>query len=283
MAGKFLGVRASRTERRGGLAPHVRWVELAFGVLCWLVALQMVRSRWLIPQTDASWQRIQQSGVVRIGMDAAYPPFEVQDGSGQFSGYDVDLAAELARRWGVQAQFVNIHFDGLYDALRADKCDVLLSALPYDPTLTEDVLYSPSYLNVGIVLAVPVAEQRIGGPKDLEGKRVSVEMGAAGHLEARRLLEQARIALEIVPQPSPDDALQALVAGRADACIVDAVSAYRFARTTGTIRVLKGFLVDEQYVIAVPPHSGYLWKRITDELAAMNRDGFLDALQHKWF
>ena len=36
-------------------------------------------------------------------MDATYPPFDVQDSSGTYSGYDVYLAHELARQWGIRA------------------------------------------------------------------------------------------------------------------------------------------------------------------------------------
>ena len=52
-------------------------------------------------------------------MDASYPPFEVVDEQGSYRGLDVDLAQALASRWGVEVAFVNIAFDGLYDALLA--------------------------------------------------------------------------------------------------------------------------------------------------------------------
>jgi ABC-type amino acid transport substrate-binding protein len=216
-------------------------------------------------------------------MDAAYPPFEVQDSSGRFAGYDVDLAEELAARWGVGAEFVNVHFDGLYDALLAGKCDVVLSALPYDETVTEDVLLSPSYFNAGLLLALPEDEMRIRSVNSLDGMRVAVETGAFAHLEARRLQEQARIALQIVPLPTAQEALQAVAAGDVDAAIADSVSVYESATDPGGIRYLERFLTDEQYVIAMRPDSGYLWKRIADELARMHKDGFLERLQDEWF
>ena len=250
---------------------------------CWLLALHLLITTWFHAHTDPTWERIQRSGVVRVGMDATYPPFEAITEAGQFAGYDVDLANELARRWGVRAEFVNIHFDGLYDALQASKCDLLLSALPYDETLTQDVLYSPSYFNAGLLLVVRADEQGIRGVNNLENKKMGGEMGAGGHLEARRLEEQARIPLQIVPFNAPREALQALRSGAVDAAIVDSATAYGFARDPGGIRFFKQFLVDEQYVIAMRPDSGYLWQRIVDELARMRKEGFLDALQERWF
>jgi polar amino acid transport system substrate-binding protein len=272
------GETASTTSRRWR-----RWIWLVAAIGCWLLAVRTIRDTWFQPQTDPTWEQIRQSGVARVCMDATYPPFGIQDQSGRFSGYDVDLMLELANRWGVRAEFTNIHFDGLYDALLAGKCDVLLSALPYDETLTEDVLYSPSYFNAGLLLAVRKDERRIHGTGGLANRRVAVEFGTFAHLEARRLQDQARIPLQIVAFDSAGEALQALRAAEVEAALVDSVSVYEFARDAGGIRYLEKFLTDEQYVMAVRPNAGYLWKRLADELARMKRDGFLKDLQSRWF
>jgi ABC-type amino acid transport substrate-binding protein len=260
-----------------------RWLWAVLALACWALAARIAYNAWFRRSTDPAWERIQQSGVVRVCMEAAYPPFEVLDGEGRFSGYDVDLVQELARRWGVRVEFVNLHFDGLYDALAADKCDLVISALPYDETLTEDVLYSPSYFNAGLLLTVRQDERRIRSLSGLTGKNVGVELGAASDLEARRLLEEARLAIQIVTFPSASAALEALASGEVDAAIADSVSVYRFARDPGGIRYFKRFLTNEQYVMALRPDSGYLWKRIADELVRMKKDGFLEALQQRWF
>ena len=271
----------TRPEKWPAWAVRMLWLLLAAG--CWWLAWRSIASTWLQPHTDPTWERMTRSGVLRVGMDATYPPFDTFDGAGQFAGYDVDLVTELGRRWGVRVEFVNIHFDGLYDALQMDKCDVLVSALPYDETLTQDVAYSPSYFNAGLLLVVRADEREVRSVNDLGGKRVGVEMGAAAHLEARRLLDQARIPVSIVPFGAPRDALQALRSGEVDAAIVDSVTAYAFARDPGGVRYLTQFLTDDQYVIAMRPGSGYLWKRIADELVRLRKDGFLDALQSRWF
>jgi len=242
-----------------------------------------IRRTWFLPRTDATWDRIRRNQTLRVGMDATYPPFESVNPAGQLEGYDVDLARELARRWGVRAEFVNAHLDGLYDALRADKCDVLLSALPYDETMTRDVVYSPSYFNAGLLLVVRADERSIQSVNGLDSRTVGVEVGAAAHLEARRLLEQARIPLRIATYATAAEALQALRSGAVNAAIVDSITAYGFAREPGGVRPLKKYLTDDQYVIAMRPGSGYLWKRSADELARMKQDGFLDTLQERWF
>src|SRR5690348_3842448 len=83
-----------------------------------------------LPRPDPAWDRIQASGVLRVGTDATYPPFESIE-NGQYVGYDMDLARALAAGLGVRAEFVNLSLDGQYDALAQDKVDVLISALPF--------------------------------------------------------------------------------------------------------------------------------------------------------
>ena len=68
--------------------------------------------------SDDTWDRICEAGVLLVGMDASFPPFEFISADGTLAGFDIDLAQELGRRLGVEVQFVvNLPYDGLYDAL----------------------------------------------------------------------------------------------------------------------------------------------------------------------
>ena len=63
---------------------------------------------------DDTWDRVREAGVLRVGMDASFPPFEMIAADGTLVGFDVDLARELGRRLGVEVQFVaNLPYDGL--------------------------------------------------------------------------------------------------------------------------------------------------------------------------
>src|SRR5689334_934922 len=100
------------------------------------------------PAPDAAWDRVQAGGVLRIGTDATYPPFEsVQNG--QFVGYDIDLGRAVAARVGARAEFVSIALDGQYDALLSGKVDLLLSALPFIYERQKEVRYSQPYYQAG--------------------------------------------------------------------------------------------------------------------------------------
>ena len=51
---------------------------------------------------DSAWEQMLSTGILRVGMDASYPPFEFLDADGQFAGFDVDLANEIGRRLDVE-------------------------------------------------------------------------------------------------------------------------------------------------------------------------------------
>ncbi len=257
----------------------VRWM-IAGGVVVLLVAagLSLARGR----ADDGALERVQAGRVLRVGLDASFPPFETLDAAGEVSGVDADLARALAARLGAEPTFVNIGFDGLYDALLADKVDVVISGLPYDARRTQDVIYSPPYFNAGQVLVARAGDTALDGSQALAGRTVAVEWGSQADMEARRL-KQTIAGLSILSRPTAQDALQALAAGQADAAIADGVSARQFMRSNaGQVRVVET-LTDEPYVIASRARSRRLAEAIDRALLDLRESGELDRLIERWF
>ncbi|MCS7283188.1 MAG: ABC transporter substrate-binding protein [Anaerolineae bacterium] len=226
--------------------------------------------------------RILESGVLRVGMDASYPPFEYVDGEGNLVGFDVDLGRELATRLGVEARFVaNLSYDGLYDALTADVVDVVISALYVDPARMADFAYSHSYFNAGQVLVVRADTSGVGGMADLTGRTVAVEWGSEGDVVARQW--SRRLArLTVSPCQTAEEALMRVVSGEADAAVVDHLSALQAIGKGEPLRIVGEMLTDEPYAIAVRREDGALLRAINGLLVAMEEDGTLPRLREKW-
>ena len=75
-------------------------------------------------QAPTALQRVRQSGTLRVGIDATYPPFGMAEG-GDFSGFDVDIARAVARELGVRAELINASFDGVFPALQNGTFDAV--------------------------------------------------------------------------------------------------------------------------------------------------------------
>ena len=258
-------------------------------LLAILILIAVALAAWFVlarlgGEEDETWARIQQEGLMRVGMDASWPPFEYIDGStGQIVGLDVDLARAIGQRLGVEVELVNVGFDSLYDALYVGRFDAIVSALPYDPLLYADVAYSISYFNAGQVLVVSEsANRRIGEVNDLTGKRLGVEWGSEGDVVARRLQRKIE-GLSLENYMTPQDVLSALKEGEVEAAIADAVSAHQFIAAEGDVQVVGDPLTDELYVIAVQLDSPLFLKAINEALVGVREDGTLERLQGKWF
>ncbi|MBC7226782.1 MAG: amino acid ABC transporter substrate-binding protein [Thermoflexales bacterium] len=226
--------------------------------------------------------RILETGVLRVGMDASYPPFEYIDGEGNLVGLDVDLGRELAARLGVEARFVaNLSYDGLYDALTADVVDVVISALYVDPTRMADFAYSYSYFNAGQVLVVRTGTTDIRAMADLAGRTLAVEWGSEGDVVARQWARRLA-SLTVLPSGTAEEALARVASGEADAAVVDHLSALQAIGKGMPLRTVGEMLTDEPYAIAVRREDGALLRAVNGALTAMEEDGTLPRLRQSW-
>jgi ABC-type amino acid transport substrate-binding protein len=229
---------------------------------------------------DETWNRIQQTRTLRVGLDASYPPFENLDDGGNIVGFDVDLAHELGERLDVQIVLVNFAYDGLSDALLSGQVDVLISALTAPPQLEGKAWFSTPYFNAGDSLVVRPSST-IQAMADLEGRSLAVEYGSGGDVEARKW-ERRLAALTVKRYPLANAALDAVAAGEADAALVDGIAA-RLAIGQQDRLAMATYVTDAHFVIVAPEDSPTLHRQINDTLQDMLQDGTIDQLILNWF
>lgn len=291
-----------------GTGSHRGWL-VAGGLLTVALAVGLL---WLLLRTlpeavDPTWDRIQETGVLRVCTDPSWLPFEfIDERTGQLDGFDVDLAHLLADRLapGLRAKFITVGFDSLYDALLSDRCDLVLSALPYEPMRTEDIVFSVSYFNAGLVLVTaglegPVEESAsIQGEDDgsttplrdalfqdphtagLVDRVVGVEWGFVPEGDSCRRLVQN---LGLRRYATAEETLRALQSGEVEAALVDRISALAYQRDCQGLRIAGKPITDLNYVIPTRPDSFRLLEEVNRVLLEMREDGTLEALQERWF
>ena len=170
-------------------------------------------------QAELRWRAIQQRGVLRIGIDPGWQPFSYYDAQG-WAGYDAQLATELGKRLRLTIQTDPVGYDATIDALQTDRTDIGLSALTPDPTRTEDVAYTQAYFDAGPRL---ITRQPVAGFPDLTGQRVGVLLGSEADQLLRHWVRRVPY-LQAVWFDSDAEVLEALVQGRTDAALVDALA-----------------------------------------------------------
>ena len=245
---------------------------------------------WLIPIAiislssckleDETWTRIEETAVLKIGLDPTYPPFEVADESGLY-GLDIDLANALAAELGLQTEFVLFGYDGLYDALATHQVDLLISALVIAPERTRDFAYTEPYFNAGQILVVPTGNDDIEEMAHLNGRYLAVELGAQGHVEAT-IWERKLADLTILPFGSADEALTAVADNSAAAALIDAISGRLFIAAHPELKWVETVVSIEPFAIAVRIEDEQLLEKLNQSLVHLQKNGSLAQIIDQW-
>ncbi len=231
-------------------------------------------------QKDDSWEKVTERGVLYVGLDPTYPPFEVAGEDGVY-GIDVDLANAIAAEHGLETNFVLFGYDGLYDALATEQVDVLISALVIIPEKTKDFVYSEPYFNAGEYLIVPQTENDVQEMADLNGRILAVELGALGHVEATQWAKRVPN-LTIQPYPTPDEALTAVLQGNADAVLIDAISGRLFIKDNPRLKIMEPSITVEPFAIVTRIEDEQMQKEINATLEKLQESGKLNSIFEKW-
>ena len=91
---------------------------------------------------DSTPAGIQKYGKLVVATNAYFPPFEYHDSTtGEITGWDMDIAAELAKKLGVELVIEDMEFDAIINAVTSGKADFGAAGM----TVTEDRLLSVDF------------------------------------------------------------------------------------------------------------------------------------------
>ena len=105
------------------------------------------------PTLDLSKLKTIQDGKLTIGLEAGYPPMEYTDDSGlEYIGFDIDLAKELASMFGLEVEFVNTSFDGIFAGLDKEQYDMIIAAVSITPDRQANYEMTEPYVSNQLVI-----------------------------------------------------------------------------------------------------------------------------------
>ncbi len=175
---------------------------------------------------------IKSAGKITFCSDIAYPPMEFYEGSDE-EGADIDIAEELADRMDVDAEFTNTGFDGIIAALKAKKCDAIISSLTNSPERAKEIFFV-DYAQFGLALLIKKGTTGIDSVEALSGKTVAVQVGTttkqALEAESKKIVDSGKPAIKVQTFPKDTDAANALRTGKVDAYLTDAPPAAYFVK-----------------------------------------------------
>lgn len=253
-------------------------------ITCLRTAFQGVRlclcSLLIVSALHVTGSAAENKGTLIVGMELAYPPFEMTDTKGQPAGVSVDLARALGAALGMRVRIENMAFDGLIPSLKTGKIDLIISSMTATAERSQSIDFSDPYLQTGLCLLVQ-KKSSVQGISDLDraGMTVAVKKGTTGHTYAFRRLKHARV---LVLDKEAAAVLE-VVQGKADAFIYDQMSTYsNWQRNPQTTRaILKPFLL-ESWAIGIRKGNDRLKGRINTFLKEYRAAGGFDRLGDTW-
>ncbi len=222
---------------------------------------------------------VQEEGTLVIGTEGTYPPFTFHDASGELTGFDVEIAREVAERLGVEAEFLETQWDAMFAGLDAGRFDMVANQVGINPERQESYEFSDPYITSTAVLVVAEDNTEIQSFEDLEGKL------SAQSLTSNYAKTATSFGAELEGVEGFNQAIELLNSGRVDATVNDNLTVLDFLKQRPDAKVQ---IVDEsedaaQSGLLFRKDSGAIVDEVNQALADMIEDGTYDEISEKWF
>jgi polar amino acid transport system substrate-binding protein len=225
-----------------------------------------------------------EDGVLSVGSDIAYAPFEFyQVGTEIEDGLDIDMARAIAEELGVEAEFLNTGWDGIIPALQTEDFDVIMSAMTITEERSEEIDFVP-YISVGTGIVVPTGNpDNVQELEDLCGLTVAVQVGTIQEQMLDEQNEECDQPVNIVTFDTNPLAVEDLRTGGADANFSDfPVASEDAAQSGGELEVVEPQIAPEPYGVGIRKGSTELKDAITDAIQAIRDSGEYDQILANW-
>lgn len=185
--------------------------------------------------------------VLKVATDATYAPMEYMDEKGNIVGLDIDIVKEIAKAAGFEVEFINYGWEPLFVAVKNGEVDFAVSSITItEQRKAEGYDFSEPYFYANQQILVPEGSN-ITGVKDLEGKKISVQIATTGHIIMQEMFGET--SPNILAYDSMPLAITAMLNGDADAAVGDnsVISGYIKNNPNVKVKVINDDSFEREY------------------------------------
>jgi L-cystine transport system substrate-binding protein len=222
---------------------------------------------------------IKDEGVLTVGTEGTYPPFTFHDENGELTGFDVEIAREVAERLGVEAEFMETQWDAMFAGLDSERFDMIANQVGIRPDRQEKYDFSEGYITSAAVLIVNESNTDIKAFEDLDGKKSAQSLTSNyGDIAKSH-------GAELVGVEGFNQAIELLAQNRADATINDKLSFLDFKKQKPDAPVKIVATADDASQSGLMFRKGNetLVEEVNKALQGMIEDGTYLEISKKWF
>jgi polar amino acid transport system substrate-binding protein len=208
------------------------------------------------------------AGVLKVAVPEDYPPFGAVGGDMKPQGYDIDMAALLAKSLGVKLELVPVNSANRVPYLTTNKVDLVISSLGKTP-------YAPYFQGV-----FGPADVKVAAPADLTGKTVGATRGALEEIALTQMAPNATIKRF----EDNNATIQAFLSGQVQLIAAGNIVAAAILAKNPPRRPEPKFVIkNSPCFVGMNKNEPRLLAKVDATIAQAKKDGSLEAMSEKWF
>ena len=221
-------------------------------------------------------------GTFTVGFDQDFPPMGFVGDDGEFTGFDLAAAAEVAKRLGKEVKYQPIAWDAKDMELNSGTIDCIWNGFTMNGR-EDDYTWSDPYMKNDQVIVVK-ADAGIETLADLAGKVVDVQTDSSAQAALNDKPELSGSFGQLITVADYNTAFMDLESGAVDAIAMDnVVASYQSQKRNADFKVLDEAIAAEEYGIGFKKGNDELKDAVQKALEEMAADGTLANISNEWF
>ena len=233
-------------------------------------------------ETTAEEAKTTDGGTLIVGFDQDFPPMGFVGDDGEYTGFDLELAQEVAKRLGLEYKAQPIAWDSKDMELESGNIDCIWNGF----TMTgreDDYTWTEPYMANQQVFVV-ANDSDINSQADLAGKIVEVQADSSAEAALKEAPELTATFKELLTTADYNTAFMDLEQGAVDAIAMDVIVAgYQIQQRNADFKILDDSLSEEEYGVGFKKGNTELRDKVQSTLEEMAEDGTSQEVSKKWF
>ena len=231
---------------------------------------------------EAEGETKAEGGTLIVGFDQDFPPMGFMGDDGEYTGFDLELAQEAAKRLGLEYKPQPIAWDAKDMELESGNIDCIWNG--FTMTGREDgYTWSEPYMENSQVFVV-AGDSGIKSQADLAGKVVECQVDSSAEAALKEVPDLTATFAQLLTTADYNTAFMDLEQGAVDAIAMDVVVAgYQISQRNADFVILEDSLAAEEYAIGFKKGNTELKDKVQGALEEMAADGTLKTISEKWF
>ena len=226
-------------------------------------------------------EKIKNDGKIVFAMEGAWAPWTYHDESGELVGFDTEVGKAIAEKLGVEAEFVEGEWDGLFAGLDTGRYDAIINGVEVTEERTQKYDFTDAYAYIKTALVVKSDNEDIKTFTDLAGKKTSNSLNSTYMIMAQEYGAEVE-GVDLLSQT-----MDMVISGRADATLNAEVSVYDYLKEQPDAEIKIVDLTEDASEVSIPLRKGdesaALREAINNALKELREEGTLAEISNKYF